>query len=175
MATQDNEGHGRTEPTPNCESADSENSNNLAKILLEMKKTRKLLIDIKDSAQNNFDELTYYKERKGCVDVSIRTSFVCVGNIDTINQEFQCELYLDVRWKEPALKEPALKGKKADDIEWEQYFDPKIYIIDAVRYDIYEKNQRVCYAEPGGEDPYVIQNFHIKGTFKEVRYLAAAV
>ena len=136
----------------------------LREILSEMRYTREVLDKIQDNTKDSVKEMVWYKRREGHVSVYIRMSFVSVGDIDTVKQEFQCEFYMQVRWNEPELT-----GKTVDDtIEWENYWDPSIYIVDIVSYDIYEKTQKLIPPLEDGESPDVVQYFHIKGTFKEV-------
>ena len=37
--------------------------------------------------------------------VSVRVSILRIGDIDTVNQEFQWEFYMRLHWEEPELKE----------------------------------------------------------------------
>ena len=134
----------------------------------EMRKSRNLLSKINGNTKDNITEMVMMKKRNCSepVEVFIRTSFVNVGDIDAIKQEFTCEFYLSVKWEEPDHKD-----KKEDDcIEWENYWDPNVYILDAVSYDIHEKEQKLLKSkDPSDDVPSVLQRFHIKGTFKEVR------
>ena len=137
-------------------------------MLIEMRESRNLLSKINRKTNSKITDMVMLKERNdpGPVKVFIRTSFVHVGDIGAIKQEFKCEFYLSVKWKEPAHK-----GKKQDDfIEWENYWDPNVYILDAVSYEIHEKEQKLLKSKDSSDDvPYVLQYFRIKGTFKEVR------
>ena len=45
--------------------------------------------------------------------VQIRASFISVGDIDTVKQEFSCDIYVSVTWREPRLQ-----GKKAEVYIW---------------------------------------------------------
>ena len=137
----------------------------LREILSQMRQTQEVLEKIQDNTKDTVKEMVWYKRREGHVSVYIRVSFVSVGDIDTVKQEFQCEFYMQVRWNEPELT-----GKTVDDIiEWENYWDPSIYIVDIVSFDIYERTQKLIPPQEEGESPDVVQYFHIKGTFKEVR------
>ena len=136
----------------------------LKEILSEMKKTRDILEKVQENTKDSIKEMKWYKRREDNVAVYIRMSFVMVGDIDTVKQEFQCEFYMTVRWNEPELI-----GRTTDDvIDWESYWDPSIYIVDIVSYDIYEKTQKLAPSQLGSVPPDVVQYFHIKGTFKEV-------
>ena len=68
---------------------------------------------------------------------------------------------------------PELNGKTEDDIiEWEKYWDPRIHIFNAASYNTCKKTQklRICKSDAQNEAPEVVQDFHIKGTFKEVTF-----
>ena len=148
------------------ESDTTDDKTALREILSEMRKTRDLLEKIQENTKESVKEMVWHKRREDPVDVFIRMSFVSIGDIDTVKQEFQCEFYMQVRWNEPELI-----GEKMDDvIEWERYWDPSIYIVDVVNYDIFEKTQKLIPSDFPGEAPDVVQYFHVKGTFKEVRY-----
>ena len=130
----------------------------------QLKKTRSILNKIQENTKDSIKEMKWYKRRRDNVPVYIRMSFVMVGHIDAIKQEFQCEFYMAVRWNEPELI-----GKTTDDIiDWENYWDPSICIVDIVSYEIYEKTQKLIPSEDANVTPDVFQYFHIKGTFKEV-------
>ena len=108
--------------------------------------------------------MVWYKDRKEHITVFVRVSFVGIGDIDAVKQKFQCEFYMNLRWKEPTLL-----GKTSEDhIDWDSVWDPGVYIIDAVNFDIHERHQELRAAKLHGEPPDVIQYYHIKGTFKEV-------
>ena len=71
---------------------------------------------------------------------------------------------MNLRWKEPTLL-----GKTSEDhIDWDSVWDPGVYIIDAVNFQVHERHQKLRAAKAHGEYPDVIQYYHIKGTFKEV-------
>ena len=123
---------------------------------------------IQENTKDNIKEVKCYKRRKDKVDVYITMSVDSVGDIDAIKQEFQCEFHMTVRWNEPELI-----GRTTDDvIDWENFWDPSIYIVDIVSYDMYEKTQTLIPSQPYNGPPDVVQEFHIKGTFKEVTRLS---
>jgi len=147
-----------------CEAEIIDEKSVLKEILSEMKKTRDVLEQVQENTKDSIKEMKWYKRREDNVAVYIRMSFVMVGDIDTVKQEFQCEFYMTVRWNEPELI-----GKTTDDIiDWEKCWDPSIYIVDIVSYDIYEKTQKLVPSQLSNEPPDVVQYFHIKGTFKEI-------
>ena len=137
-------------------------------ILSEMKNTQYFLKRIQENTKDNIKEMKCVKGRKDKVDVYICMSVDSVGDIDAIKQEFQCEFHMTVRWNEPELI-----GRTTDDvIDWENFWDPSIYIVDIVSYDMYEKTQKLAPSQLGSVPPDVVQYFHIKGTFKEVTRLS---
>ncbi len=105
-------------------------------------------------------------------------SFVSIGDIDAVKQEFSCEFYLNVTWLEPKLQ----GAKSSDDVDWGNIWEPSIYFVDFVNYDIFERHQRLLVPNPldsgmgtaaGNQAfkpgiPTVNQYYHIKGTFKNI-------
>ena len=123
----------------------------------------------KDGPDNSKDGVKYMVWKKGRddhVEIYIRVSVVSVGDIDAVKQEFQCEFYMNLRWKENMLQ--GLNVSDDDSIDWDSVWDPGVYIIDAVSFDVYERHQSVRPPKYPGEPHQVVQYYHIKGTFKEV-------
>ena len=42
------------------------------------------------------------------VEARMRVNIVTISDIDTVKEEFTCELNLTVKWKEPTIKEKVL-------------------------------------------------------------------
>lgn len=133
----------------------------LAQILEELQKSNR-----PEDAKDGVKYMVWKKGREDHVEVYVRVSIVSVGDIDAVRQEFQCEFYLNLRWKEPMLI-----GKDAldeENIDWDSIWDPGVYIIDAVSLDVYERHQSIKLGVSAEAIPQVVQYYHIKGTFKEV-------
>ncbi len=65
---------------------------------------------------------------------------VNVGDIDTVKQEVDCELYVSLRWTEPMLEydtQNYLIIKRHNYFPWE----PSIYFPNLLHYDLYEMNE----------------------------------
>lgn len=129
--------------------------------LREMEKTRKCVQKIE---ANTNDEFIWHKKCDYPIDVYIRTSFVSIGDIDAVKQEFQCEFYMNVRWNEPSLNENQL----TDDIDWDEYWDPSLYFMEVVKLDTFKSKKRFKLCQSPNAVTNVEQYFHIQGTFKEV-------
>ena len=142
----------------------AEKSDLLLDLINEVKIANQQLRKLESNTKDGIKEMVWYKHRPDHVKLFVRVSFVSIGDIDAVKQEFQCEFYLNVRWTEPLLK-----GKKhTDDVDWDSAWEPGVYFIDVVNYDIYERNQQLRPSSVDTGVPDVIQYFHIKGTFKEV-------
>eukprot|EP00794_Sanderia_malayensis_P008641 gene8641-9573_t len=83
-------------------------------------------------------EMTWLTNCKGKVDVYVRVSILAVGDIDTVNQQFVCELFLSLRWEDPELQNMVGKNK---DIDWQSYWEPGIYFINLVQFEKFDRNQ----------------------------------
>ena len=142
----------------------SETNSLLRDLIKELQITNQYLKNVDSNTKESVKEMVWYEKRPDLVDVYIRVSFVSVGDIDAVKQEFQCEFYMQIRWTEPHLV-----GKtNSNEVDWENLWDPNIYINDVVSFDVHERSQRLVPADTYGMPPDVVQYLHIKGTFKEV-------
>lgn len=130
----------------------------------EFKTANKQLCTIERNSNEGVKYMVWHKERKEKMTVFVRVSFVSVGDIDAVKQEFRCEFYLNLKWEEPEFTGVS----DAATIDWNSSWDPGMYIVDAVSYDIYERHQTLQMSKRLGGIPFVRQYYHIKGTFKEV-------
>ena len=118
------------------------------------------------SQSSSSSEVDWIPERSDKVDLFIRISVINVGDIDTLKQEFYCDLYMAVKWREPLLK-----GRMSrSDIDWSKEWDPRIYFHNAVSYDTFEKKHQL--GDTSHEKGPLVKLFYrMKGTFKEVMEL----
>eukprot|EP00794_Sanderia_malayensis_P020541 gene20541-22562_t len=94
------------------------------------------------------------------VKVFARISVVAIGDIDPVEQKFNCEFYLSLRWEDDKLKDVIKRG---DEIKWaENCWEPAIVFTDIESMEIYERHEIM----PEGDDSQVIFYYHIKGTFR---------
>lgn len=134
----------------------------LQELLSEVKSANTQLRAVESNTKDSVKDMIWYMKRDDHINVYVRISVVSVGDIDAVKQEFQCEFYLTVRWKEPRFL-----GKTSDEIDWDSAWDPGVYFMDVVQYDIFERHLMLQNAETDVV-PDVAQYYHIKGTFKEV-------
>ncbi|XP_054751566.1 gamma-aminobutyric acid receptor subunit epsilon-like [Lytechinus pictus] len=111
------------------------------------------------------DSEEYYPPRsdKQKVFARIRCNVITVGDIDTVTQQFTSEIYLSVTWKEPNVK-----GKQREEVNWDEQWDPRIYFFNAVNIDKMQTNHYIIPNEdddPSGS-PDVRLSIRMKGTFK---------
>ena len=106
------------------------------------------------------------EHRADKVTVHASSRIVRVGDIDTVRQEFQCELYVRLRWEEPHLKGKDISTTST--ITWDSYWEPRCKFINAVKLDNHETKKEVRPPNFDGGNPQVLFHYRIKGTFKEV-------
>ena len=136
----------------------------LQNLRTQFKIANEQLRTIERNSKEGVKYMVWHKRRKEKITVFVRVSFVSVGDIDAVKQEFRCEFYLNLKWEEPEF----VGVSDAANIDWNSAWDPGMYIVDFVSYDIFERHQTLRKSEKAGGIPYVIQYYHIKGTFKEV-------
>ena len=133
----------------------------LQELLREVKTANAQLRAVESNTKDSVKDMLWFMKREEHINVYVRISVVAVGDIDAVKQEFQCEFYLTVRWKEPRFL-----GKTNDEIDWDHAWDPGVYFMDVVEYDIFERHLMLQTTE--NDVPDAVQYYHIKGTFKEV-------
>lgn len=133
-------------------------------VAASMSRMEKLLEKIEDNGRT--EDVVHKKRTDGHkVECRMRVNIITIGDIDTIREEFTCELALTVKWKEPALK-----GMKAEDIDWGEQWDPRIYFFNAVSTDKYEVKKRLGLKSPDDDEddpvPDAQLSIRMKGVFK---------
>ena len=106
------------------------------------------------------------EHRADKVTVHASSRIVRVGDIDTVRQEFQCELYVRLRWEEPHLKGKDISTTST--ITWDSLWEPRCKFINAVKLDNHETKKEVRPPNFDGGNPQVLFHYRIKGAFKEV-------
>ena len=136
-----------------CKMAEQQSeSNTILKQILELMKKEK------EERKDGFIYKSFPVQREDHVDVFVRVSIGGIGDIDAVRQEFQCKLYMKLRWEESRLKGKELSN--VDVIDWY----PRYYFINAVDIQEHEVARKI---EPG-DPPQVMLRCSIIGTFKEV-------
>ncbi|XP_071788742.1 gamma-aminobutyric acid receptor subunit beta-3-like isoform X1 [Asterias amurensis] len=92
----------------------------------------------------------------------VRCNVICVGEIDTVKQEFNAEIYLAVTWKEPTVK-----GLKREDVDWAEQWSPCVYFFNATTIEKMDCKHNIIYPEnePDGV-PDAQVSYRMKATFK---------
>ncbi|XP_071488317.1 cys-loop ligand-gated ion channel-like [Diadema antillarum] len=146
-------------------------ASSLEEVKASMANMEKLLQKIEENGRDKPNEVVHKKRDDGMkVDARVRVNIITVGDIDTLKEEFNCELALTIKWKEPSIK-----GLKADEIDWSEHWDPRIYFFNAVSIDKYEVKHRVGLKSPYDDEtdpiPDAQLSIRMKGTFKSVMRL----
>jgi len=101
----------------------------------------------------------FVPRRKDHVNVYVRISIVRIGDIDTVRQEFQCEIYMRLRWTEEKFKH--MDDSEKNRTTWESMWDPRHFFNNATKLD---ENKTV----KEFRDPQVVYRCYVTGIFKEV-------
>ncbi|XP_072180076.1 cys-loop ligand-gated ion channel-like [Diadema setosum] len=139
-------------------------TSSLEEMQASMANMEKLLKKIEENLRP--DEVAHKKRDDGMkVDARIRVNIITVGDIDTVSEEFKCELALTVKWKEPSIK-----GLNDDEIDWSEQWDPRIYFFNAVSIDKKEVKHRVglrsSRVDETDQIPDAQLSIRMRGTFK---------
>ncbi|KAJ8037636.1 Gamma-aminobutyric acid receptor subunit beta-2 [Holothuria leucospilota] len=88
-----------------------------------------------------------------------------VGEIDTVKQTFEAEVFLRFGWREEKFQ-----GRTLQDIALDEYWDPRIYFPNAVTIDERERKHFIQYHDDSTV-PYAYLSLRMKATFKSVMQL----
>ncbi|XP_038058416.1 glycine receptor subunit beta-like [Patiria miniata] len=97
----------------------------------------------------------------------IRCNVISVGEIDTVKQQFDAEIFLGVKYKEPLLK-----GLTREDVDWEKMWSPRIVFANAEEIQLMECKHRILEHSDevdGIPDAYV--TYRMRATFKTLMNL----
>ena len=146
----------------NTECARSEEAVILEAILAKLTLMDQRLCMIEANTKVTDEEVTCVaKESSSAVLVNVRINIASVADIDTVSQEFTCEFFLAATWEEPELKGQYI----ANEIEWEKYWDPRIYFVNAVEIKSCQKKHKVI-RMMGSKFPTVQLSFRVIARFK---------
>ncbi|XP_072180077.1 cys-loop ligand-gated ion channel-like [Diadema setosum] len=139
-------------------------TSSLEEMQASMANMEKLLKKIEENLRPN--EVAHKKRDDGMkVDARVRVNIITVADIDTLKEEFNCELALTIKWKEPSIR-----GLKADEIDWSEHWEPRIYFFNAVSIDKYEvkhrKGLKSLYDDETDPIPDAQLSIRMRGTFK---------
>ncbi|KAK2146857.1 hypothetical protein LSH36_581g00001 [Paralvinella palmiformis] len=98
-------------------------------------------------------------------DVYVRVVFIKIGEINTIQETFFADTFVQARWRESKLDGDGEQGEERDLPEWEKYWNPHLYVDNCLG----EPKESVWYQVhyDGSGLAYVVQKRRIKATFFE--------
>ncbi|XP_071488348.1 cys-loop ligand-gated ion channel-like [Diadema antillarum] len=143
----------------------------MEEVMSSMLRMEKCLEKIEENGRDQPNKVVHKKRSDDQkVYARVRVNIITLGDIDTLREEFNCELALTIKWKEPSIR-----GLKADEIDWSEHWDPRIYFFNAVSIDKYEVKHRVGLKSPYDDEtdpiPDAQLSIRMKGTFKSVMRL----
>ncbi|KAK3802579.1 hypothetical protein RRG08_032479 [Elysia crispata] len=97
--------------------------------------------------------------------VEVKVVFIRIHDIDTINQVFEAEIFIQARWRERRFlgyTESAL-----EDIEFYQCRDPQLKLLNVAGKLDMERTSMVLRYEPDSISPVLVYMWHVKGVFRE--------
>ena len=103
------------------------------------------------------------KNRKDQVTIYVRTSIVRIWDVDTVRQEFRCELDMRLRWEEPDLEDVS-----TTETTWDFLWDPRYHFVNAVKLESHEIKKAVRPANSNERNSQIVFDCNISGIFKEI-------
>lgn len=99
------------------------------------------------------------------VNVYVRVVFLKLGEVDTVNEKFMADVFVQAHWKEPALDKATGPADGSDLPNWSSYWNPKLFVENGLG-DLKETIwYSVSYNDLGKAT--IFQRRRIKGTFFE--------
>ena len=102
--------------------------------------------------------------RTESVNVFVRVVFLKLGEVDTINEKFMADVFMQAKWSEPALDKTDMSAE-CEVNDWTAYWNPKLYLENGLG----EPKETIWYTvgySPTGKAT-VYQKRRIKGIFFE--------
>ncbi|XP_045177557.2 cys-loop ligand-gated ion channel-like isoform X6 [Mercenaria mercenaria] len=100
--------------------------------------------------------------RAGKVKVEIVVQFFKVGEIDTLKEQFNADVIVKAKWREPTLDG---QQTTADAIDFARLWSPKLYIENSLGDPKEQIRHRIIYNEKG--EAFIYEKRVAKGTFME--------
>lgn len=101
--------------------------------------------------------------RQEKVTVYIRVIFMKLGEIDTVKECFSADAFIQAKWREPKLDDRT--DLKPEDIKWEDYWQPKLSVLNAVGDPKETTWHTILFNST--KQAYICKRRRIKGTFLE--------
>lgn len=94
--------------------------------------------------------------------VHIRAVFMKIGEVDTVKEKFDADLFVQSRWREPALDS---HHPQKPEVDWSEIWNPGINVQNVLETR-YDKTWRATEFTNIGE-AFVLERRRMKGTFSE--------
>lgn len=95
--------------------------------------------------------------------VECKVIFLKIGEIETLKEQYNAEVYVQAKWREPELD--GLSAEKLSEVDYEYYWNPNLYVENA-QSQTKEKVWSTAVLDEVGEC-YIIERRRMKGVFAE--------
>lgn len=123
------------------------------------------------------DSVLINAKRNDKVTVEVKCTFLKINDIDTVNQQFEAEIFVQAKWEEPLLQQSlyasgdqviSTSPDKDIDVDKLVPWDPKLIVMNIDgSFTLDRKTYDVHFQEAGCKYPLVMQLWRFKGFFKE--------
>jgi len=100
--------------------------------------------------------------------VYLRTVFMKVGQIETIKELYEADLFIQARWREPEL-DYSVRKSTSSEVDWDNYWNPELVVQNLIKESKRKVWKSVEYS-PAGE-AFVLEKRRISGEFSETMEL----
>ncbi|KAK2149929.1 hypothetical protein LSH36_430g00057 [Paralvinella palmiformis] len=97
--------------------------------------------------------------------VVIHVTFIKIGEINTLKETFDADVLIRAKWREPRLDKSNTQELDQDSTDWSQYWNPKLFIENAVGEPKSNSSHQVEYGSNG--EATMLERVRFKGTFLE--------
>ena len=117
--------------------------------------------NVKPEPRGGSGQLT--AERQDKITVYVRVVFLKIGEIDTLKENFTADAFVQMKWREPNFDNQM--NINLEEIEWDKYWNPKMYIENSLGETNEAIWQRLVFNRRG--EATVFERRRIKGCFLE--------
>ncbi|XP_052237328.1 cys-loop ligand-gated ion channel-like isoform X2 [Dreissena polymorpha] len=103
--------------------------------------------------------------KSGKVKVEIVVQFFKVGEIDTLKEQFNADVIVKAKWREPTLDGQQGQAVVTDEVDFARLWNPKLYIENSLGDPKEQIRHRVMYNDKG--EAFIYEKRVAKGTFME--------
>ncbi|KAK2161180.1 hypothetical protein LSH36_120g06032 [Paralvinella palmiformis] len=98
-------------------------------------------------------------------EIFIRVVFIKIGEINTLQENFFADAFVQARWRESKLDGKGAKGEEVEFAERDKYWNPSIYVDNCIGEPKESIWHQVHYDSSGSA--YIVEKRRIKGLFFE--------